>query len=233
MFTELITNKKIIDENTVLVILSSYNREDKIIKSIESILNQTYNNIILHIIDDFSDDSTLQVILDYFKNNTHDNVIVTKSDINHGIYYNMNYFFDYHKDVTYGYWTAQGADDFSMAHRISTCIDNIGSFLGVGHKHMRAGVLNHSSEGLIVYKKEVFETIGYYDETRFGGDSEYVARLKTKKGNIIKELSYSLYLADFDEKCLSSIYDRNIRNKYVQKYSNEHRTGILFRDYKK
>ncbi|WP_201580705.1 hypothetical protein [Psychrobacter glacincola] len=31
-------------------------------------------------------------------------------------------------------------------------------------------------------QKAVFEKIGYYDDTRFGGDSEYISRFKSKFG---------------------------------------------------
>lgn len=49
------------------VIIPTYNRADLIEKAIESVLNQTYQNFVLHIIDDGSTDAT-SLILDNFKN---------------------------------------------------------------------------------------------------------------------------------------------------------------------
>ena len=54
----------------VSVILPIYNAEDTIELSIQSILNQTYHNIELIIIDDASTDSTLNVVYKTVRANT-------------------------------------------------------------------------------------------------------------------------------------------------------------------
>ena len=52
-------------EPIISVIMSTYKDEKKVGKSIESILNQTYKNFEFLIVDDFSQDSTLDVLKHY------------------------------------------------------------------------------------------------------------------------------------------------------------------------
>ena len=70
----------------ISVIMSTFNNEDSITTSIESILNQTYDDFDFLIIDDDSHDSTLDILKEFesndkrvkiFKNN--ENIGLTKS----------------------------------------------------------------------------------------------------------------------------------------------------------
>ena len=232
MFKELIESSREINKDTTLVVLSTFNREKSIIKAIESILNQIYENVVLHIIDDNSRDNTINIILEYFEKNKHDNVIFTVSDKNQGIYENCNYFLYYHKDIDFGYWTTQGSDDISSDNRLEILIDKIGNYMAIQHHYERKTKGVNPGVGLILYKKEVFDLLGYYDETRFSGDYEYYMRLKTKNNKIIY-IKDNLYWADWDETCLTKKIPGNKRVGYYQKFEQEHRKGILFRDYKK
>ena len=53
--------------NLVSVILSVYNGEETIGKAINSILNQTYKELEILIVDDNSTDNTHEILLDYEK----------------------------------------------------------------------------------------------------------------------------------------------------------------------
>ena len=73
------------ENNLVSVVLPVYNSEETIEKSLESILNQTYNNIEILLIDDGSTDNSLEICERYednysnvrlFKN--YKNVVLTK-----------------------------------------------------------------------------------------------------------------------------------------------------------
>ena len=55
------------ETNKISVILPVYNGEKYVANAIESILNQTYHNIELIIVNDCSTDNTLQIIEDYAK----------------------------------------------------------------------------------------------------------------------------------------------------------------------
>lgn len=54
-------------ENLVSIIMPSYNTEKYISESIESVIAQTYKNWELLIIDDCSEDLTIQIIQKYLK----------------------------------------------------------------------------------------------------------------------------------------------------------------------
>ena len=72
----------------VSVIMPCYNAASTVKRSIESVLNQTYRFLELIIIDDFSIDSTLDVILEF---KTFDNRIrVITNDSNKGVAYSRN-----------------------------------------------------------------------------------------------------------------------------------------------
>ncbi len=51
----------------ISVVIPSYNSEDFISDAITSVLNQTYNNIELIIVDDCSTDSTVAIINNFLK----------------------------------------------------------------------------------------------------------------------------------------------------------------------
>lgn len=76
-----------IKESKISVIISAYNTEKYIVKCIDSILNQTYKNIEVIIVNDCSTDDTTKKISKY-KNN--DKVIIINNKENKGLSYSRN-----------------------------------------------------------------------------------------------------------------------------------------------
>ncbi len=76
----------------ISVLVPVYNHEKYIAKAIESIINQTYNNIEIIISDDSSLDSSLSIIMDYAEKDNRIQVLDNK--INKGICGNFNQLFD-------------------------------------------------------------------------------------------------------------------------------------------
>lgn len=74
----------------VSVIIPTYNAEDFVIESIESVLNQNYDNLEVIIIDDCSTDNTQQIITDYFNNRNLPQVKLFFNEVNLGITKNCN-----------------------------------------------------------------------------------------------------------------------------------------------
>jgi len=60
--------KGVLMNNLVSVIISTYNRKESVIRAIESVLNQTYKNIELIVVDDASSDKTSDFLNQYFEN---------------------------------------------------------------------------------------------------------------------------------------------------------------------
>ena len=99
----------------VSFIVAVYNEEDHILKSINSIINQTYNHLEIIVVDDCSHDETKNILasikdkrLKVIRNN--ENLGLTKS-LNIAI-----------KHTNGQYLARQDSDDYSAAHRIETQI---------------------------------------------------------------------------------------------------------------
>lgn len=69
----------------VTIVALSYNHEKFVIKTLDSIKNQTYQNIQLIIIDNCSKDNTISLIHDWIKNNQIDNVFFIPNNENLGV----------------------------------------------------------------------------------------------------------------------------------------------------
>lgn len=84
--------KLIEDEGLVSVVVISYNSENTIIETLESIKNQSYNNLELIVSDDCSIDNTLNVCRSWLSNTAYrfKNIELITSDINKGIPSNCN-----------------------------------------------------------------------------------------------------------------------------------------------
>jgi glycosyltransferase involved in cell wall biosynthesis len=76
------------DNPLVSIILPTYNRELYIKRAIDSVLNQTYRNIELIVIDDSSSDNTFQIISEIARKDSR--VIILKNKENLGLVKNLN-----------------------------------------------------------------------------------------------------------------------------------------------
>jgi glycosyltransferase involved in cell wall biosynthesis len=103
-------------ENLVSVILPVYNSEKYIFEAIQSILEQTYTNFELLILDDGSTDNTLSII-ENFKD---ERVILFKSEKNFGIVHQLNKGIDNSKGE---FIARMDADDISFHERFEKQID--------------------------------------------------------------------------------------------------------------
>ena len=100
-----------IENNRISVLLSTYNNEKTIKDSIASILNQTYKNFELLIIDDGSEDNTLQIC----KSFSDSRIKLFKNDSNIGLTKSLNKVSQY---ATGKYLARQDGDDISLNNRL-------------------------------------------------------------------------------------------------------------------
>ena len=68
--------------------MTTFNSQNTIHFSIKSILNQTYKNISLIIVDDASTDNTFEILKSYKQK--HNNIRLIKCSVNKGCYYSKN-----------------------------------------------------------------------------------------------------------------------------------------------
>lgn len=104
----------------ISVIMSSYNSEETIEKSILSILKQDYKNIEFLIVDDCSKDSTLSIMKRLREDDKRIKIIENKKNI--GLTKSLNKLL---KISNGKYIARQDSDDVSLPHRLTTQINFI------------------------------------------------------------------------------------------------------------
>lgn len=266
------------DKNTISVsgpllsvIMPVYNRSELLSSAIESILNQTYQNIELFIINDGSNSNTMDVISKY---ETNDKVTILHNIQNYGCYSSINLALNLCNGT---YITTHGSDDISLHDRFAKIIEKMtnnnlqmcGNYILRTHfpnfldidiadketiftKIITQNLLfkSHNNEcckalvslGTLTYNKNVFDTLGAFENIRKGGDMVFFEKYLYKyeniefsendcshryltihnKGNEYEIIDEILYLSA--EMTTSNITGQNIHfdiNKYRKKLYND------------
>ena len=163
----------------VSVIMSTYNSEKTIKGSIESILNQTYQNLEFLIVDDFSEDNTVNEIDRYINKNK--NIKLFKNKENIGLTKSLNFLLGKSNGK---YIARQDDDDISDLKRIEKQVELIERY-DLDFSSSRAKIINTNKKipgvsyyfpfniiikyknpfihGALLIKKEVLDEIGGYD----------------------------------------------------------------------
>src|SRR5690625_3212395 len=182
------------DGPKVSVILPAYNAEDGIQVAIDSILNQTWQNIELIIVDDCSTDDTLSIIQDYAEKDVR--IVWDQTPENSGPYVARNIGL---AKATGEFVTVNDADDWSHAEKIERQVTHL-----IDNPQVIANTSEHArlTEDLTLYrrgtpgryifpnmsslmfrKKPVVESLGFWDSVRFAADGEFKRRLLKQFGN--------------------------------------------------
>lgn len=211
------------DKTLVTVIIPVYNTQDTIIDSIASILNQTYKNIEIIIINDSSTDDSLNKI-----RSINDNRIIIYNNIeNYGTYKSINIGL---KMSTGNYILLHGSDDYVM----TDCVEKLVTKLKKSNINMcysnwlRGTILQKSPEGSFMFKRKILNSLGFFDNTRIAGDSEFIDRYKLKYNNELIYVNDILNMASVRGSSLTNStrtkYSSNIRRNYVVSYKVYHNT---------
>tara|TARA_Y100000816_G_scaffold221054_1_gene166021 strand:+ start:127 stop:822 length:696 start_codon:yes stop_codon:yes gene_type:complete len=167
-------------DHLISVIMSVYNDEKNIDKSIKSIMSQTYKNLELHILDDGSDDKTWKIINKY--RNEYQNIFIYKNKNNLGLTKSLNYLVN----QTNGEIIARhDSDDLSHPERIEKQL-NIMTKYNLDFCTTRAQIIQNNKitpkfsyyipkkivvkyknpfiHGTLMIKKRVIINVGMYDE---------------------------------------------------------------------
>lgn len=194
------------DANTILTVMPIYNAEKTLKAAIDSILNQTYTNIHLVLVDDASTDGSLDIAVSY---NNDKRVTVIRNTENLGAYYCRNVGLYKFRNQSWGYFTTHDADDVSRPDRFKIMhrYFNNTRTLGIQDTWERRKLSTKKSISVsltcahAMFKREVFNKLGYFDMMRFGADWEHWARLTeyNKLNNTltrsIKEIMGNSYVA--------------------------------------
>lgn len=120
----------------VSIVMANYNGQLNIAEAIESVLNQTYDELELIIIDDFSDDNSLKIINGYKKDDTRLVLIINKSNLGSGKSRNKGIF-----KAKGNYITFIDSDDLWSFDRLE---------LHLNFMHSKKAKISHSNYGYII-----------------------------------------------------------------------------------
>ena len=196
-------------KDLISVIMSSYNSEETIEKSILSILKQDYKNIEFLIVDDCSKDSSLSIMKRLREDDKRIKIIENKKNI--GLTKSLNKLL---KISNGKYIARQDSDDVSLPHRLTTQINFIKKtnseiitsraiIKDTGVKIPKYSYLlpnkmvmkykNPFIHGTLVIKKSVIENIGGYDERFYYAQDYKLFHDLMKSGYKFKNLKKILY----------------------------------------
>ncbi len=218
-FAEYAGPKKISDipEGTELpkvsFVLTAYNAEKTIEKSVTSLLNQSYPNLEVVVCDDFSSDSTWN-ILQEMKARAPNALQIIRVNQNGGTYLAKNIAI---AESTGEIIMFQDSDDYSHPERAMLQILPLlakPELIATRTKYLRFSAETrriipvadlYSKFGLITLavRRSAFNEIGFFDTVRKAGDDEWFQRLSHFFGKErIKNVNVSLYLAELRENSL-------------------------------
>lgn len=187
----------------VTVIMPAWNAEETVRYAAESILNQTWENVELLIVDDASEDSTWTILKELEGKDSR--VKIFRNKVNVGPYVSKNRaLFNANGD----YITGHDADDWAHPQRVENHIrfmeedKNLRASLVYMIRVQPNGFFGHigkvagfSFDGVArkasiscMFERELLMTeLGYWDSVRFGADSEMIARVKSLLGDRFSE----------------------------------------------
>lgn len=133
------------DNPKISIIVPVYNSEKYLSVCIDSLLNQTYENIEIIAIDDGSTDNSLEILRNYEKNNSNIKVYTQE---NHGVGYTRNMGLSY---VTGEYFTFSDNDDYMEPDYLETFIKNNDNDYDI----LVSGYLRKNYNGKILFSRKL------------------------------------------------------------------------------
>lgn len=213
----------------VSIIVTAHNTEEYLEACLESLLSQTYKNIEIYVVDDFSSDKTSDIVKRLKRVNK--KIHYKKLNANLGTYYAKNLGI---KESRGEVIVFQDSDDISHPRRVEVLV----SLLGDSSKKIARGSYSRvdpdTDEVLAVnglYKKlglitlavrrEVFEKIGFFNCTTKASDDEFYNRaVKFLGKNVIVNNELPLYYNTYREGSLfADMVTRNADGAIQQKPS--------------
>ncbi len=225
----------------ISVLITSYNREKYISEAIESVLNQTYRNIELIIVDDYSSDNTFSIIKHYEEKDNR--VYIYQNDHNLGQFPNRNKAASLAKGE---YLKYLDSDDVLYPNALEIYIGAMLKYPNAcaavqahHHRHdlflpfnisSEDALLSHYTSGsqilnlgpsLVMFKKSVFNEIGGFEESEGILKDTLLMLRMAEKGSIVlvqRDLCYWRLHADQITKEQSNHYNM-IKERYLLNFS--------------
>jgi len=208
----------------VSVLLSTYNSEATIEKSLISLLNQTYNNLEILIADDGSTDNTKEICKKFQLND--ERILLFSNKKNIGLTKSLN---SLAQKASGSLIARQDADDVSLPERIEKQIQFMNKkkldavttrSLVKQNNKKRPGIsfyipnkllINRKNpfiHGTLIIKENIFKDIGYYDERFYFAQDYKLFYDLLSKGYKVKTLNEALYILNTENNISSEKLDR-------------------------
>lgn len=206
----------------VSVLMTSYNRENYIAQSIESVLKSSYNNFELIIVDDHSQDRTVEIAQSFAAKDMRVKVHVNEHNL--GDYLNRNKAASYAKGK---YLKYLDSDDIIYSHGLTVMVSSMEEFpdagIGLSSKDLigplpvalspRDSYLENffggghfdRAPGSAIINKEVFEKVGGFTGKRMIGDYELWMKIAMKYDTVIMPM-YLYWSRNHDQQESKSDY---------------------------
>lgn len=237
------------DETKVSVIIPVYEAGNGLITAIESVLNQTWRNIELFIVDDCSPEDPYPLVKPYLKDAR---VRFLRNKVNSGPYVARNLALKY---ATGDFVTINDADDWSHPEKIERQVKHL-----IKHERLMGNTSQQAritedlrfyrrgKPGLYIFsnmssfmfrRKVVLDKLGSWDQVRFAADSEFILRIKKVFGEkAVQELNTGPL--SFQRQSVTSLtgnsafgfpgYFMGIRKEYRESQQDAHRKMSLYYD---
>lgn len=208
----------------VSVLLSTYNSEESIGESVDSLLSQTYKNLEILISDDGSTDSTKEICKKFQLKD--ERILFSSNKKNIGLTKSLN---NLAQKASGSLIARHDADDISLPYRIEEQIqfmkkkklDAVTSrSLVKQNNKKRPGIsfyipdkllINRKNpfiHGTLIIKKNVFQEIGYYDERFYYAQDYKLFYDLLDKGYKVKTLNKALYILNTENNISSENLER-------------------------
>lgn len=208
----------------ISITLSVYNFEN-VSRAIQSILDQTYTNYELIIVDDCSTDNTYENITEFLEDHDNGKIKLYRNERNYGTYYSRNFAITKSKGE---YITNIDADDEYLPHKLSTDVDTINKYPEMLISFTLSSCKRRCYASMI-FKKSIIKDIGYFDSVRYGTDQEYLWRIIKVYGKhrvIDRRINtYKVHLTKISLTRNQPMSRRLARKKYYEECKKWHNTS--------
>lgn len=213
----------------VSIVLPVYNGEAYLKASIESILNQSYSDFELIIVDDCSMDQTPEIVQRFLAKNP--NIIYIRNETNQKLPEALNIGFS---RATGTYWTWTSCDNLFLPNAIKKMVSEMEKSKDIGLVYASMEVINEDGEithhieagagddlifrnvvgACFLYKADIARQVGSYNRDAFlCEDYEYWVRLSII--STLKPIKEYLYQYRMHRKSLSHNHEREIIAKGI------------------
>jgi glycosyltransferase involved in cell wall biosynthesis len=217
-----------INNRKISVIIPNYNNEAHIKKTVLSILNNTYKNLEVVVVDDCSTDESMNILLENFGNNGR--VKIYSTQINSGTYYCRNLGIL----MSSGYYIGfVDGDDYVLPEKYDYEVKRLeelnkdkilywGYGTGFNRIYYEDNIDNvieikKSNYYNYIFYRKLYNRIGYYHDNRFGADSEFIKRLGIYGYKVYQDKQAVFYNAYTTiGKNLTQIYSADVRREYIK-----------------